>query len=57
MKFELGDVFADASVLQQASEEADRLLLKDPDLRKEENSALLRVLKKSEARAVDFRSI
>lgn len=57
MKFELGDVFADASVLQQASEEADRLLLKDPDLRKEENNALLRVLKKSEARAVDFRSI
>ncbi len=57
MKFELGDVFADAPVLQQASEEADRMLLDDPDFLKSENSALLQVLEKSAAKAVDFRSI
>lgn len=57
MKFELGDVFTDAAVLQQASEEADRMLSEDPDFLKEENKALLRVLEKSAANAVDFRSI
>ena len=50
MKFELGDVFADAPVLQQASEEADRLLREDPD-------ALLGVLEKAAVKAVDVRSI
>lgn len=57
MKFELGDVFADAPILQQASEAADRILLEDPAFERVENSALLRVLEKSEAFASDFRSI
>lgn len=57
MKFELGDVFADASVLQQASEDVDLLLSEDPDFQKEENQALFQVLQKSAAKAVDFRSI
>ena len=57
MKFELGDVFTDAAVLQQASEEADRVLSEDPDFLKEENKALLRVLERSAANAADFRSI
>jgi len=57
MRFELGDVFADAPILQRASEEADRLLADDPDFLKEENKALFRVLEKSAANVVDFRSI
>ena len=57
MKFELVDVFADAPILQQASEAADRILLEDPAFERVENSALLRVLEKSEAFASDFRSI
>ena len=57
MKFELGDVFADAPILQQASEEADRMLSEDPDFLKAENSLLFRFLEKSAANAVDFRSI
>lgn len=57
MKFELGDVFGDAPILQQASEAADRLLSDDPDFEKEENGALLCVLERASAKAVDFRSI
>ena len=57
MKFELGDVFADAGVLQQASEEADRMLSEDPGFLKAENGALSQVLEKSAAKAVDLRSI
>lgn len=57
MKFELGDVFTDAPILQQASEEADRLLAEDPAFAKAENHSLLQVLEKSESASVDFRSI
>ncbi|MCM1174003.1 MAG: ATP-dependent DNA helicase RecG [Blautia sp.] len=57
MSFELGDVFADAAVLQQAGEEADRLLLDDPDFLKAENNALFRALEQYGADAADFRSI
>lgn len=57
MKFELGDVFADAPVLQQASEAADKLLSEDPDFERVENSSLLYVLEKAAVKAVDFRSI
>lgn len=57
MEFELGDVFTDASILQQASEEADEMLAKDPGLNAPEHSALKRYLEEAEVDAVDFRSI
>lgn len=57
MKFELGDVFTDAAILQLASEEADEILEKDPDLSREEHRALREVLEESDANSVDFRTI
>lgn len=57
MEFELGDVFTDASILQQASDEADKMLSWDPDLSAPEHSALKRYLEDTEADSVDFRSI
>lgn len=57
LKFELGDVFQDASVLQQASDEADKLLAKDPDLRETEHVSLRNILESSDVNTVDFRTI
>ena len=57
LEFELGDVFTDASTLQQASEEADEILAKDPDLSAPEHSALRRRLEETDANVVDLRSI
>ncbi|MDD6811381.1 MAG: ATP-dependent DNA helicase RecG [Lachnospiraceae bacterium] len=57
LKFELGDIFQDASILQQASEEADKLLSNDPDLNSPEHTALCRFLESSDVNTVDFRTI
>ena len=57
LKFELGDIFQDASVLQQASDEVDKLLADDPDLSKSEHVALRNVLESSDVNTVDFRTI
>lgn len=57
LKFALGDVFTDAPVLQQASDDADALLAADPSLEKEEHAALRKVLTESGANTVDFRTI
>lgn len=57
LKFELGDIFQDASILQQASEEADKLLENDPDLSMEEHAALRSIMKSSDVNTVDFRTI
>ncbi|MCM1039129.1 MAG: ATP-dependent DNA helicase RecG [Ruminococcus sp.] len=57
MEFELGDVFTDASILQQASDEADAILTEDPGLSAPAHSALHRFLEETEADSVDFRSI
>ncbi|MCM1262671.1 MAG: ATP-dependent DNA helicase RecG [Butyrivibrio sp.] len=57
MEFRLGDVFTDASVLQQASDEADEILEKDIDLLSQENCRLREVIDKSTENAVDFRTI
>lgn len=57
LKFALGDVFTDAALLQQASDDADLLLASDPALEKEEHAALREVLAKPDANTVDFRTI
>ncbi len=57
LEFELGDVFTDASILQQASDEADEILAKDPDLEAPGHYALKKFLEETDARAVDFRTI
>lgn len=57
LKFELGDIFQDAAILQQASEEADRILENDPDFSFEEHAALHRVMESSDVNTVDFRTI
>lgn len=57
LEFRLGDVFTDASVLQQASDEADEILENDPDLKEENHRTLLKVIEDSEENAVDFRTI
>ncbi|MCH5256282.1 MAG: ATP-dependent DNA helicase RecG [Lachnospiraceae bacterium] len=57
LHFELGDIFTDASILQQASDEADYLLEIDPDLSSKEYTALRDILDKAENNSVDFRTI
>ncbi|MCM1049381.1 MAG: ATP-dependent DNA helicase RecG [Clostridiales bacterium] len=57
MEFRLGDVFTDASLLQQASDEAEEILKNDIDLSSQENCRLREVIEKSTENAVDFRSI
>lgn len=46
MQFKLADIFTDAKVLKRASEEAERILEKDPTLSKEENAIYRIKLKK-----------
>ncbi len=53
--FRMGDIYADANVLKQASEAVERLLSTDPDLEKPEHARLKCWLKASAD--VDFRSI
>ncbi|MCM1252603.1 MAG: ATP-dependent DNA helicase RecG [Clostridium sp.] len=57
MTFALGDIYTDASVLQQASEEADAIYADDPRLESEVHSRLRTVLEQSVQDAVDFRTI
>ncbi len=55
--FQIGDIYTDAAVLQQAAREAERILAEDPDLAQEENEALRRYMEAAAENAVDFRSI
>lgn len=57
LRFELGDVFTDASILQQASDEADLLLLNDPELSREEHTKIKLILDELDENTVDFRTI
>ena len=57
LSFTLGDIYTDASVLQQASEEADEISLYDPELEDEIHRPLRTVLDKSSEKAIDFRTI
>nr|WP_305114590.1 ATP-dependent DNA helicase RecG [uncultured Acetatifactor sp.] len=55
--FRMGDIYADAGLLKQASEAVDRLLLTDPDLAQPEHVRLKAHLKEAADTSVDFRSI
>ncbi|MCH5249455.1 MAG: ATP-dependent DNA helicase RecG [Lachnospiraceae bacterium] len=57
LHFELGDVFTDASILQNASDEADELLASDPELCSKEHTALRNILDSANEKSVDFRTI
>lgn len=55
--FRIGDIYADASILKQASEAVDELLGNDPKLEYPEHVNLRRHLSEAAANSVDFRSI
>lgn len=56
--FVLGDIYTDAAILKEASEEVNRLLSEDPELTKEEHQPLLAHFSDNRAgNAVDFRTI
>ena len=55
--FRIGDIYADAGLLKQASEAVDRLLSTDPDLERPEHARLKAHLEKAADSSVDFRSI
>lgn len=55
--FRVGDIYADAGLLKQASEAVDRLLAEDPELQSPEHGRLRDYLEKAAQRSVDFRSI
>lgn len=57
LKFTLGDIFQDASILQRASEWADRILSEDPALTSKAYAALSEHLRNSVINEVDFRTI
>lgn len=56
-RFELGDVFTDAAILQQASDEAESLLADDGLFNDEAHSELRRLLDEASENTVDFRTI
>ncbi len=57
LQFALGDIYRDATVLQSASEWADRVLAEDAELAGEAYAALKRSLTLPGTNEVDFRSI
>ncbi len=57
LNFELGDIYTDASILQNASDEADELLSNDPELNSAENERIKSILDKSDENSIDFRTI
>ena len=57
LRFVLGDIYQDASILQQASDWADEILAEDRELSGEEYGALRKSLLRREINEVDFRSI
>ncbi|MBD5445615.1 MAG: ATP-dependent DNA helicase RecG, partial [Lachnospiraceae bacterium] len=57
LNFELGDIYTDASILQNASDEADELLSNDPELNRAENERIKSILDKSDENSIDFRTI
>lgn len=57
LKFVLGDIFQDASILQSASGWADQILLEDEKLQSDEYAALRIFLEQTAINEVDFRTI
>lgn len=55
--FRMGDIYADAGLLKQASDAVDRLLASDPELERPEHSRLKKHLEETTDFSVDFRSI
>lgn len=55
--FQVGDIYTDASILQQASEAVDALLDADPELTSTENQALRQHFEEGAFNSVDFRTI
>ena len=55
--FRVGDIYADAGLLKQASEAVDRLMAADPELSLPEHGRLKAHLEKEAEAGVDFRSI
>lgn len=55
--FRIGDIYNDATILQQASEAVERILANDPELNSPENSGLKEHFQKSSGNGVDFRTI
>ena len=56
LSFQVGDIYADAAVLRQASQAAEELLRKDPHLELPQNSAIRGYLEE-EGRCTGIRSI
>ena len=56
LSFQVGDIYADAAVLRQASQAAEALLQKDPHLELPQNSAIRGHLEE-EGRCTGIRSI
>lgn len=57
LRFALGDIYRDASILQSASDWADKVLAEDADLSTPEYDVLRECLSRREINEVDFRSI
>ena len=57
LQFDLGDIYQDAGILQQASDAADQILNSDPELAAKEHAVLARLIENADAKMVDFRSI
>ncbi len=55
--FKNADIYADAAILQQASEAVEKLLIQDEDLKLQENAKLKQHLSHVSGNTVDFRSI
>lgn len=56
-KFRVADIYADAAILQQASDAVEQLLASDKHLLKEENAKLKLHFQTSQRNSVDFRTI
>jgi len=57
MDFHLGDIYQDASILKEAADAADMILLEDADFNKPEHIGLKNYIEKGMLKFVDFRSI
>lgn len=55
--FQVGDIYTDASILKQASEAVENLLLEDPSLEMTEHQRLRLHFEKPQGNVVDFRTI
>ena len=57
MGFKIADILLDSNILQEASQEVDRILLSDPDFTMPEHSMLRDLVNRQALLQVDFRTI